>query len=92
MYCAYIMTNIGHTVLYTGVTGNLPDRVAQHKSRLHKGFTCRYHVTKLVWFESFGQIADAIACEKKIKAGSRAKKTALINAMNPQWRDMALTL
>lgn len=92
MYYVYIMTNIGRAVLYTGVTSNLPRRVAQHKAREYKGFTCRYHVTVLVYYEVFFSIRDAIFREKQIKAGSRAKKLALVNENNPQWRDLALDL
>ena len=84
----YIMTNATHSVLYTGVTSNLVQRVYQHKEGTHKGFTKRYRVTKLVYFDEFSDIRDAIAREKQIKAGSRRKKLELINGMNPEWRDL----
>ena len=87
-YYVYIMTSINRTVLYTGVTNNLPRRVHQHKSRMLRGFTSRYHVTILVYFESFPDVTTAIAREKQIKAGSRQKKIALIDGMNPTWKDL----
>ncbi len=92
MYYVYIMTNIGRTVLYTGVTNNLTRRVGQHKLLVHRGFTCRYHVTRLLYYEAHGSIREAISREKQIKGGSRAKKLALVNENNPQWRDLAVAL
>ena len=82
------MTNVANTVLYTSVTNNLSRRVAEHKNRKGSKFTGRYNVTKLVFWESFGRIQDAIAAEKTIKAGSRAKKVKLIESDNPQWHDL----
>jgi len=82
------MTNIGNTVLYTGVTNNLHKRVADHREGRASKFTTKYHITKLVFYESFNRIQDAIAAEKSIKAGSRAKKVKLIESMNPQWQDL----
>ncbi len=82
------MTNVGNTVLYTGVTNNLRRRVAAHRNGTGSKFTSRYNVTKLVFYEGFGLIQDAIAAEKKIKAGSRAKKVKLIESVNPQWLDL----
>ncbi|MHC4117595.1 MAG: GIY-YIG nuclease family protein [Planctomycetota bacterium] len=87
-YWVYIMTNAGNTVLYTGVTNDLRRRVAQHRNGKGPKFTSKYNVTKLIFYESFGRIQDAIAAEKKIKAGSRAKKVELIDGMNPQWLDL----
>jgi len=87
-YWVYIMTNVGNTVLYTGVTNDLRRRVAEHKSRRGSKFTSKYNVTKLVFYESFGRIQDAIAAEKTIKAGSHAKKVKLIESANPQWQDL----
>lgn len=85
----YIMTNKTNTVLYTGVTSRLPFRIRQHKEGYFQGsFTFRYHVHKLVYWEAFQDIGDAIAREKQVKAGSRKKKLALIEAMNPEWRDL----
>jgi len=85
----YIMTNPGHTVLYTGVTANLELRVAQHKSQSIEGFVKKYHVVKLVYFESHDRIEDAIAREKQIKGKTRAKKISMISAMNPDWVDLS---
>ncbi len=83
------MTNAGNTTLYTGVTANLWKRVSEHKSFAHpKSFTARYKLTKLVYYEGFHNIEEAIAREKQIKAGSRKNKEALINGMNPRWHDL----
>jgi len=89
-YCIYILTNRNNTVLYTGVTNNLPRRIYEHKAKLTEGFTKRYNVDKLVYYEVFDQIENAILREKQIKAGPRAKKIALINGMNPKWLDLSL--
>jgi putative endonuclease len=91
--CAvYILTNFKKTVLYTGVTSDLIARVAQHKSKAHEGFTKRYQVTDLVYYEVFHSIRDAIRREKQIKGGSRQKKIDLINSMNPEWKDLFVSL
>jgi putative endonuclease len=82
------MTNPNNTVIYTGVTNDLKRRVWEHKTKTGSGFTSRYNVTKLVYYESFSCITDAIAAEKKIKAGSRAKKIKLIESMNPGWKNL----
>jgi putative endonuclease len=87
-YFVYIMTNPRNTVLYTGVTGDLKRRVWEHKTKAVPGFTAKYDVVKLVYFEVFDDPEEAILREKKIKGGSRAKKIALINSFNPQWRDL----
>jgi len=87
-YFVYILTNRAHTVLYTGVTGDLIRRVAQHREKAFPGFTSRYNVHKLVFFEQAIDPTAAIWREKQIKAGSRARKIALIDAMNPEWRDL----
>jgi len=85
----YITTNKNHTVLYTGATSNLKDRITQHRSKKHQhSFTAHYNVDKLVWYQKFDWMGDALAREKQIKAGSRKKKLDLINAMNPDWRDL----
>ena len=87
---AYIMANHRNTVLYTGVTGELPLRVQQHKLRADpRSFTARYSVDKLVYFEVTPDISVAISREKQIKAGSRAKKIALIESANPEWCDLS---
>ena len=84
----YIMTNKNKNVLYIGVTSNLVRRVYEHRNKLRDGFTSKYNLTQLVYFEKFGNIRDAITREKQLKAGSRAKKEALINTTNPQWEDL----
>ena len=87
-YCAYILTNTNRTVLYTGVTNNLGRRIHEHSSGEGSGFTKRYQARRLVFCEQFDQANDAIAAEKRIKAGSRQKKVALIEKQNPFWRDL----
>lgn len=87
-YWVYIMTNANNTVLYTGVTNDLARRVYEHQAGVGSAFTGRYNVTKLVFYEQFGRAYEAIAAEKKIKAGTRAKKIALIEAKNLGWRDL----
>ena len=87
-YFVYILTNDRRTVLYTGVTGNLVQRVYEHRTKAIKGFTSRYNVHKLVFYEELPDPNAAIAREKQIKGGSRATKLALIEAMNPTWRDL----
>ncbi len=84
----YILTNKNHTVLYTGVTSDLVNRVIQHREKQIKGFTAKYNVTKLVYFEEVGEPEFAIKREKQIKAGSRQKKLDLINEINPDWDDL----
>ena len=76
-------------VLYTGVTSRLDVRTIQHRSKQIEGFTRKYNITRLVYFESFGDIRDAIAREKTIKGWLRSKKIALIQSQNPTWRDLA---
>lgn len=82
------MTNKRNTVLYTGVTNELKRRVYEHKEKLADGFTRRYNVTKLVYYEVFDDVENAILREKQIKGGSREKKVKLIDAMNKDWRDL----
>ena len=85
----YIVTNKNNTTLYIGVTTNLEQRIKQHQSKIDKkSFTARYNLDKLVYFESFQRIGDAIAREKQLKAGSRAKKIALIESENPEWKEL----
>ena len=85
----YILTNQWNSVLYTGVTSSLAERVAQHVNKAYPhSFTARYNVNKLVYCKWFPSIEDAIAYEKKIKGGSRKKKIALINELNPSWVDL----
>ncbi|MBX2965142.1 MAG: GIY-YIG nuclease family protein [Cyclobacteriaceae bacterium] len=87
--CVYIMANARNTTLYTGVTADLYARVIEHKEgKYPKSFTARYNVKKIVYYESFNSIEEAIDREKQIKGGSRAGKEKLINSMNPTWRDL----
>jgi len=88
-YCVYILTNSRHSVLYTGVTNDLLRRVSEHKNKTGNGFTKRYNVDQLVYFECGDDIHVAIAREKQIKAGSRQDKIDLINSMNPEWKDLS---
>ncbi len=91
-YAVYILSNKNNTVLYTGVTNDLLRRVSEHKSKLIPGFTKRYNVDKLVYCEWFEDAPNAIAREKQLKAGSRAKKNALIESNNPEWQDLYETI
>jgi putative endonuclease len=79
-------------VLYLGVTGHLAKRVSEHKLKLRSGFTQKYNVTKLVWFEPHATVRAAISREKEIKGWSRVKKVALLESLNPQWNDLSLNL
>jgi len=88
-YYVYIATNKTDTVLYTGVTSNLGRRFDEHRSGVRGSFTSRYKVTKLVYYEAYGDPHSAISREKQIKAGSRVKKIALVESMNPDWEDLA---
>ena len=89
MYYVYILTNKNNTVLYTGVTNDLCRRLYEHKNHLNDGFTKRYNLEKLVYFETFTNIKDAIIREKTIKGWTRAKKNVLIDSLNPQWKDLS---
>ena len=84
----YIMASKRNGTLYTGVTSDLVKRVWQHRTGAASGFTKRYGCKLLAWYEAGGDMEHAILREKQIKAGSRAKKIALIQAMNPEWRDL----
>ncbi|HUX57589.1 MAG TPA: GIY-YIG nuclease family protein [Bacteroidales bacterium] len=89
----YILTNKNNTVLYTGVTSDLLQRISQHKRKKHsESFSARYNISKLVYFESFETIGEAIIREKQIKSGPRKKKVQLINENNPVWLDLSSTL
>ena len=91
-YYVYIMTNKNNTVLYTGVTSDLKKRVFQHKEKLADGFTSKYNVSKLVYYQIAQSAFAAISREKQIKGGSRAKKIELIDRLNPDWKDLSDTL
>jgi len=85
----YILTNKNNTVLYTGVTSQLQRRMFEHKTGKYKGFSKKYNCNKLVYFEEFSDINQAIKREKQIKAGSRKKKIRLIETINPDWKDLS---
>ncbi len=87
-FYVYILTNPVNTVLYTGFTNNLLNRVHQHRTKAVPGFTARYNVSKLVYYEVLSTAYEGIAREKRIKGGSRADKIALVNSTNPEWRDL----
>ena len=87
-YLVYIMTNKYNTVLYTGVTNDLMRRVWEHKEGIGSGFTSRYRVNKLVYYESYENINLVIAREKQIEGGSRQKKIDLVISLNPDWYDL----
>ncbi len=89
-YSVYILGSITGT-LYIGVTNDLPVRVRQHKSHTFGGFSARYEVTRLLYYEVYGQITRAIAREKQLKGWRREKKIALIEKKNPQWKDLSRT-
>ncbi|MFZ0606539.1 MAG: GIY-YIG nuclease family protein [Xanthobacteraceae bacterium] len=84
----YITANRRNGTLYVGVTSNLPQRAWQHRTSIVGGFTKKYNCKMVVWYELHSTMLDAIAREKQIKGGSRTKKLALIEAANPQWRDL----
>jgi putative endonuclease len=87
----YIMTNDNNSVLYTGVTSDIKGRINQHKAKKHPdSFTARYNIRKLVYYESFENIGEAIKREKQIKGGPRKKKVELIHRINPEWDDLSL--
>jgi putative endonuclease len=89
----YILTNKNRTVLYTGVTSNLANRIYEHRTGKYKtSFTYKYNVKELIYFEEFNSIEEAIFREKQIKAGSRQKKLDLINGFNPDWKDLSNTI
>ena len=90
-YYIYIMASRSR-VLYVGVTNDVARRVSEHKQGLIAGSTCKYRVTRLVYFEEFVDIRDAIAREKDIKGWKRSRKISLIETRNPTWEDLALTL
>ena len=82
------MTNKHNTVLYTGITNNLKKKIYEHKEKLVAGFTKKYNIAKLVYYEVFDDPENAISREKQIKAGSRQKKIQPITSINREWRDL----
>ena len=89
LYYAYILSNKRRTVLYIGVTNNIERRVHEHKTKVNKGFSNKYNCDRLVYYEEFGWIQDAIAREKRLKKYSRQWKENLINEKNPGWNDLS---
>jgi len=87
-YCIYILTNWSNKVLYIGVTNNLQRRLYEHKNKLIDGFTKKYNLNKLVYYECFSNINDAIRREKELKKWRREKKNNLVENMNPDWKDL----
>ena len=89
MFYVYILTNQSNKVLYTGITNDLERRLYEHQNKLVKGFTSKYNVNKLVYFDCTTVARSAIAREKQIKGWTRQKKLDLISELNPQWRDLS---
>ena len=87
-YYTYIATNPKRTVLYTGVTNDLERRMHEHRSKSLSGFTAKYNVTILIWYDTFSSPVEAIAAEKKIKGWNRKKKLALIQELNPTFKEL----
>ena len=89
MYYIYIMTTVTNSVLYIGVTNNLKRRVYEHKNEKIEGFTRKYHIHKLVYYEVYTDPYTAISREKQLKRWRREKKNILINSKNPEWTDLS---
>lgn len=92
IYHVYMMASQPNGTLYIGITSYLAQRVYQHKTKTFKGFTAKYNVNLLVWYEGYQEVSDAIAREKQLKKFYRKQKLALINAFNPEWKDLYETL
>ena len=88
MYYVYILANQTNAVIYIGLTGHLKRRLYEHKNEQFDGFTRKYHVQKLVYFEEYTNVHDAIAREKQLKRWTRSKKNALVETQNPTWSDL----
>ena len=88
----YILFNKKNGTLYTGITSDLKKRLYQHKNKIYEGFTSKYDVTKLGYYEVYNDIKAAIEREKQIKGGSRKKKLLLIERLNPEWKDLTIEL
>lgn len=89
MYFVYILSNWNDSVLYIGVTSNLPRRLYEHRNGLVDGFTKKYNIHKLVYYEHTNDVYSAISREKQLKKWNRSKKDFLIQRMNPQWKDLS---
>ena len=92
MYYTYILTNISNKVMYVGVTNDLKRRIYEHKNDLVDGFTKRYRIHKLVYYEAYKGVKDAIAREKALKGLLRIKKNELVETINPMWEDLSKRL
>jgi putative endonuclease len=90
IYYTYIITNIRNTVFYTGITNNLQRRIQEHREKKIVGFTSKYNVSKLVWYETFPTPCEAITAEKRIKGWGRGKKSAMIIKINPLFKDLEI--
>jgi len=90
-FYVYLLTNWNNKVLYTGVTNNLERRISEHKQKLISGFTKRYNICKLVYYEHTTDVHSTINREKEIKRWRREKKNNLVNTMNPEWKDLSET-
>ena len=88
-YYAYILTNWNNKVMYIGMTNDLARRLYEHKHHVADGFTSQYNVNKLVYYESTADVKAAIAREKQLKSWVRARKNALVQSVNPTWRDLS---
>ena len=89
MNYVYILSNWDDSVLYVGVTSNLPKRLYEHRSGFFEGFTKKYNIHKLVYYEEASYLRSALAREKQLKGWTRAKKNALIQRLNPEWKDLS---
>lgn len=89
-YYVYLLTNWNNKVMYVGVTNDLEKRVYEHKNKIIRGFTSKYNISKLVYFEETGDVISAIEREKEIKRWRREKKNRLVNSINPDWKDLSL--
>lgn len=88
-YYVYMLANKTNSVLYTGITNNLQRRISEHKQKLVEGFTKKYNVTKLVYYEETGDVLSALTREKELKGWNREKKNKLINSVNLEWSDLS---
>ncbi len=89
-YYVYVLTNDNNNVMYIGITNDLKRRVYEHKSNIIEGFTKKYHVHKLVYYEITTDVNSAIAREKQLKKWKRAKKNALVETLNPKWKELTI--
>ena len=89
MYFVYILSNWDDSVLYIGVTGNLPRRLYEHRNHLVEGFSSKYNTSKLVYYEETADVYSAISREKQLKGWTRKKKNHLIAKLNPEWKDLS---